>query len=1171
MTRDSSQARRGRSISLKLMWLVLASVGAAIAIVTGVSAWRDGERETRAEADRLHRTAALLASLADEPTTTRDARGVYEVLRSIRLMPDVTYARVMLPNGRALAETGSGVRLSRDVSVDQNQRATLWSLVASQSIEVRAPIVHGGRRVGEVLLLGRTEGVGQRLAGSLLFSLLAGLVAAVVGLLIAGRLQRQIVRPILALKGSMSHVRETYAFDSPVEVAADDEIGELVEGFNAMLGEIRQRDATLSDHMAGLERTVAERTADLREAKEAAEAANHAKSDFLATMSHEIRTPMNGIMVMAEMLAASEAPPKQRRFAEVIARSGSSLLAIINDILDFSKIEAGKMELEAVEVDPADIAEDVCSLFWERARAKNLDLAAYIDPATPSKIQGDPVRLRQVVGNLVNNAIKFTEQGGVLVQMGVTADGRLRVAVQDSGIGIPQDKISGLFGAFTQVDQSTTRKFGGTGLGLAICKRLVEAMGGAFQVRSELGKGSTFAFTAPMTVLEPAPEWPQLEDMSVGLLVEGPCTRASLKRYLAAAKVEVALEEDLKSHAPDLIVADAEAIKTRPLAKAPVLCLAEYGDATPQQLVRDGRAQAAMLQPLRRRDLVRALQQAAAGEAITDPDLAEKQEVRAATPSFAGARVLVVDDSAVNREVALEALSRLDIHADVACDGAEGVQAVATGNYDLVLMDGSMPVMDGYEAAKAIRAEEEGQDRRLPIVALTAHVVGDAAEQWREAGMDDVLHKPFTLNALAAVLGRFLTAKPRAESPAALAPAAPVDPEVFSELMDPEVCAELQRMASGGKADFVERVRRLYRENAPKAVESLMDAAEANDAEAATRAAHSLKSMSLNIGARAVAELAAQIEHRGRTLKTVDRNAGAELSKVLRETLLVIDAPAAGVVETARPSRAKMIEQLPADDQALARDLEAAIEAGDFRLVYQPQFDRDGTQIIGCESLIRWNHPTRPNISPAQFIPLAERAGLIRPITRWALLRAMEDTATLGIPVAVNASAHDIAAPEFPDELAVLLARQGFDPGRMEIEITETAVLGDADVAQASIQRLHEIGASVAMDDFGVGFSSLNHLRLYPFDKLKIDRVFISRCDQDVPSAALVHAVVSVGRALGMKVIAEGVETEGQRKFLRVCGVHALQGYLLGRPMPIEDLRKLIDAQTAAAKGAVAA
>jgi signal transduction histidine kinase len=274
-----------------------------------------------------------------------------------------------------------------------------------------------------------------------------------------------------------------------VAVAADDEVGDMVASFNRMLGEIRSRDQALAAHMAGLEATVAERTAELSRARDAADAANRARGEFLAAMSHEIRTPMNGVLVMAEMLAAADLPSRQRRFAQVIASSGASLMAIINDILDLSKIEAGRLELEAAPVDLAEIAEEACALFWERARSKGLDLGTFVDPATPALVQGDAVRLRQIVSNLVNNAVKFTDSGGVLVLVGPGPAGGVRIAVRDTGPGIERDRIGRLFEAFTQEDQSTTRRFGGTGLGLAICQRLVGAMAGRFAVRSRPGAG----------------------------------------------------------------------------------------------------------------------------------------------------------------------------------------------------------------------------------------------------------------------------------------------------------------------------------------------------------------------------------------------------------------------------------------------------------------------------------------------------------------------------------------------------------------------------------------------------------------------------------------------------------------------------------------------------------
>ena len=1146
---QSKDEKPVRSIRLRLAILVIASVSVAVAVVTAVSALREGRREAARQMEQFRAAAAVLASTSAQATAERSASGAYASLRAIKLLPGVDYARVETADGRTLAETGWGARLARDVSVSGQGGASTASLLASGTVEVRSPVTFGRRPVGQVVLLGRTSGVGERLAGALVVSLLAGLAAALVGMLVAWRMQRRITGPILALKDSMAGVRSTLDYSRPAQApGADAEIAELVDGFNAMLAEIRDRDAAIAGHVEGLERTVAARTADLVIAKEAAENANAAKGDFLATMSHEIRTPMNGIMVMAEMLAAGELPTRQRRFAEVIAKSGSSLLAIINDILDFSKIEAGKMELEAAPTDPAEVVEDVASLFWERARSKGLDLAVFVDPAVPARVLADPTRLRQVVGNLVNNAIKFTETGGVMVTVEPVAEhqgGGLKFLVRDSGIGIPADKIGGLFGAFTQADQSITRRFGGTGLGLAICKRLVEAMGGEIQVQSQVGRGSVFGFTLALEAVEAAPGWPRLEGVAA-LGLDGPCTGSVARRYLTAAGLETAA---LDAPGAVIAIAEPEALAAAAKSEAPTLVLGEYGDGRPAALVRQGQADAVLIQPLRRGDLLRALKQVAAGEAVTDPGEAAA-EAPTSLPSFAGRRVLVVDDSAVNREVAIEALSRLGAVCETADDGRQGVAAALAGGFDLVLMDGSMPEMDGYEAAREIRARETG---RTPIVALTAHVVGTAAEAWREAGMDGVLHKPFTLAGLAAVLAANM--EPSAES-AVTAPVGMAAAPVI-DLLDPEVVGELAGMVAAGKADFVERVRRLYRENAPLAVDAYLDASNAGDVDGGARAAHALKSMSLNIGARAVAQAAGRLEGRARDLGQVAVADGEALKSLLTATLEALEDRA--------PTR-KAAPSLSAEDAALTLALAKAVERDEFHLAYQPQFSRDGTQVTGCEALLRWTHPTQGPVGPNRFIPLAERAGLMGPITRWVLRRAMEDTADLeGLAVSVNASALDVADPSFVDDLSALLLKAAYPPRRLEVELTETAVLADEEEAKRAIQRLQALGVSVALDDFGMGYTSLNQLRVYPFNKLKIDRSFIIGCPGDTTSATLVHAVISVGRALGMKVVAEGVETEEQRKFLAIAGVHAFQGYLFAKPMPIGGLRELWGGQLAKA------
>ncbi|HYD44652.1 MAG TPA: EAL domain-containing protein, partial [Phenylobacterium sp.] len=705
-----------------------------------------------------------------------------------------------------------------------------------------------------------------------------------------------------------------------------------------------------------------------------------------------------------------------------------------------------------------------------------------------------------------------------------------------------------------------TRKFGGTGLGLAICKRLVEAMGGRFILKSELGKGSTFAFEIPVTVLEAAEPWPDLSarEELVAVGHEGVATRHAVTRYLKASGLTVEPLAGAPSETCGLIVAEPAAIEEMGEVATPVVCLGEYGDDAPAALQKAGRAQAVLVQPLRRCELEALLRQHLAGRPLSEAAVGKRGGEAAPSDMFHGRRVLVADDSAVNREVAIEALSRLGVESKVAFDGKQALDAVMAERFDLVLMDGSMPEMDGYEATAEIRRRQEIEGvERTPIVALTAHVVGSAAEAWRECGMDGVLHKPFTLAALARTLGEYMAPSDPGAAPAVVQPEpTPVSapPAIEGSLLDPQVTDDLRRMAAGGRAEFVERVLNLYRRHAPEAVKRLAEAAD--DPAEAARAAHALKSMSLNVGARAVADLAARIEADGRA-EVVDRKAILELADVLKATLVELDGGAAS--QPVAPPSAPPVDP---DIRSLLDDLKAAIDRDELSLVYQKQMDRDGAQIIGCEALIRWKSPTRGFVSPADFIPLAEQHGLIRPITRWVLQRLMAETADLdGLVVSFNASAVEFADPSFAHDLDALIQKAGFPAKRLEVEVTETAVLGEEEQITRTMKQLHTLGLKVALDDFGVGYSSLSHLRRFPFDKLKIDKSFIDHCHEDVQSAALIHAVAGMARALGMKVVAEGVETEVQKKFLKIAGVHSMQGYLFGKPAPVDVLREEWNAQ----------
>jgi EAL domain-containing protein (putative c-di-GMP-specific phosphodiesterase class I)/CheY-like chemotaxis protein/HPt (histidine-containing phosphotransfer) domain-containing protein len=692
-------------------------------------------------------------------------------------------------------------------------------------------------------------------------------------------------------------------------------------------------------------------------------------------------------------------------------------------------------------------------------------------------------------------------------------------------------------------------------------------MGGALKLLSRDGRGVVVAFDLPAHALEASAPWPKAgPGATCAVLVTGASTRSALGRYLAAADLTVtALDDD----SAVLAIAGPVALKGRERLTSATMCLREIGDGAPGEVMAAGLADVALTQPLRRAELEAVLRRAFAGEplalALADEGLAAAEVL----PSFAGRRILVADDSALGREIATEALAALGVAPAIARDGAEAIGFALAGEpFDAILVNASMSGLDGYEVAREIRRCEAEEGRaRTPIIALAAPVAGPAEAAWSDADMDALVHKPFTRASLAAALSQFIEPAPTAQ----IAPAAPTPPTAAqiaaagiptSELLDPQVGVELARLAAAGKADFVDRVRRLYRENAPVAVKAVIDAAVARDPEATVRSAHALKSMSLNMGARLVAETAARIESQARDMGVVNVDQTQVLHRQLLATLDVLDGYPPTVGQTTAAPAAD------AEERSLLSDLGEAIGKDELSLVYQPQFDRDGETITGVETLLRWNHPVRGFVSPALFIPLAERHGLIGPITQWVLDRAMSETEDLGLTISFNASAVEFADPCFVDELSVMIARRRFDPRRLEIEVTETAVLAEEDEVRRNMARLHEIGLKIALDDFGVGYSSLSHLRLFPFDKLKIDRAFVTGCAENVQSATLVHAVVAIGRSLGMQVVAEGVETEAQRAFLKAAGVHAMQGYFFAKPEPIAALRERLGLKPLAAQSA---
>lgn len=841
-------------------------VAVAVAVLTlGVfMGWHEASRFASAKREALFATATAFSAAVGKGVAAGDAAAVRQGLRAIGQVPGAVHAEVYDRNGRLLADLGGAARLAGDLDLTEGSAAaSAFGMLGAHTVRIATPVIDQGAVIGTLVLVSETGDLVGALANVLLGALGAGALALGVGLAISLQLQRAITRPLVALTRTMAEIRRSHDYDATIDVESDDETGALAASFNGMIAEIRERDGALLRHQEHLESEVEARTVDLSEAKRAAETANDAKSSFLATMSHEIRTPMNGMLVMAELLATSNLPTRERRYAEVIARSGQSLVAIINDILDLSKVEAGKLELEQAPVVLAEIVDTVVALFGERAQGKSVDLAAHVALDAPEEVCGDPVRITQILSNLVNNALKFTERGHVLVRV-ARSGGAVRFDVADTGIGIPADKLDTIFASFSQADQSTARRFGGTGLGLSICKKLVEAMGGAIAVASEVGVGSTFSVTLPLETTRPAAEIDRAAPgrPAIRVATSGGATSLALLASLDEAGFERASPAD---HGPAVWIMDAAALlrdARRPQGAVSVVAVAAAGDDCGDQAIARGLADRLLGWPVAQAEWRPLLTELGTGKLAPASRISSNKRV-AVVATFANVRVLVADDSPVNREVACEALRRFGVAAETVEDGRAAVMAVRENAFDLVLMDGSMPELDGFAAARLIRAHEaETGRRRTPIVALTAHVLGDQADAWIAAGMDDILHKPLSVAKLESCLRRWIGE----ETHASVAPP-PAEPPADADeqsLLDEETLGQLEQMAEMSGGDFLARVFGLFDGQAGQTLDGLEQAAKQRESGAAASLAHSLNSISLNIGARALAARLAGIEKAAR-------------------------------------------------------------------------------------------------------------------------------------------------------------------------------------------------------------------------------------------------------------------------------------------------------------------